>query len=379
MFHGPLFQGVTELTAIGDAHVRGVITTPPAPGALLDNVGQLLGYWIMATHEHRTVVFPVGMRRIDFYGPHPAPGTRLACHIRIRTIDEENLVADAQLTADGRVWAEFTGWADRRFGSHPDTRAIERSPGTAALASARPGGWFAVFDRWSDPASRDLRMRNYLGAAERDDYDACAPRGRAQWLLGRIAVKDAVRTRLWDGGSGPVYPAEVRVSNEASGRPLVAGVYGGTLPELDVSIAHAAECGVAIVRPGGPDTPGVGIDVECVVPRDKATRDFALSAAERELLTELAGGDTGIEDLWFTRFWTAKEATAKAEGTGLEGNPRRYAVVAATDTQLTVEVRSDGADPTRRYHVHSATLENPEDLPPRQYAVAWTEGPDRER
>src|SRR5699024_8640046 len=28
MFHGPQFQGVTELTAIGDSHVRAVLTAP---------------------------------------------------------------------------------------------------------------------------------------------------------------------------------------------------------------------------------------------------------------------------------------------------------------------------------------------------------------
>ncbi|MYZ14967.1 hypothetical protein GT038_16465, partial [Streptomyces sp. SID337] len=42
----PAYQGVTELTGIGDHHVRGTNTTPAAPGALLDNVGQLLGRWI---------------------------------------------------------------------------------------------------------------------------------------------------------------------------------------------------------------------------------------------------------------------------------------------------------------------------------------------
>ncbi len=54
---------MTRLSAIGERHVRATLTTPPAPGALLDNVGQVLGYWIMATHERRTVVFPVRMRR----------------------------------------------------------------------------------------------------------------------------------------------------------------------------------------------------------------------------------------------------------------------------------------------------------------------------
>jgi len=379
MFHGPRFQGVAELTAIGDAHVRGVIVTPPAPGALLDNVGQLLGYWIMSVHEHRTVVFPVGMRRIAFFGPHPAPGARLDCHIRIQSISDTELVADAQLSAGGRVWAEFTGWADRRFGSHPDTRAVERAPGTATLAYPQPGGWHAVFDRWSDPASRDLRMRSYLSAAERDDYESCSPRMRKQWLLGRVAAKDAARRLLWDGGTatGPLYPAEFHIWNEESGQPRISGMHGTAVPPLALSLAHSGEVGVALVRPGGPNPPGVGIDVEQVVPREQAAHEFALSDSERALLRALS--DDRTEPLWFARFWTAKEAVGKAEGTGLSGNPRGFAVVSADDTGVVVEARRGAPHPFRRYHVHTAVLANPDDLPARSYTVAWTEGPDMEQ
>jgi acyl transferase domain-containing protein/phosphopantetheinyl transferase len=387
MFHGPRFRALTELTAVGDRHVRGVITAPEAPGALLDNVGQLLGYWIMSTHEHRTVVFPVGMRRINFYGQPPAPGTKLDCHIRIQMIDDAQLVADAQLIANGTVWADFEGWSDRRFGSHPDTRAVERSPGTATLAHVKPGGWVAVFDRWSDPASRDLRMRSYLGAAERADYEAQSPRVRGQWLLGRIAAKDAARRAVWEDGSveGPFFPAQIRVRNAPTGRPHLEGVHGTELAPYDVSLAHSGEVGVALIGPARAGETGVGIDVEQVVPRDEAAHEFALTTMERELLRELAAADPArrdeAESLWFCRFWVAKEAAAKAQGTGLQGNPRRFVVVHATtagspDTaELTVETRRDPETPTR-HRVRTTALANPDDLPARTYQVGWTEGAD---
>ncbi|HET9168013.1 MAG TPA: beta-ketoacyl synthase N-terminal-like domain-containing protein [Actinospica sp.] len=371
MFHGPRFRALTELTALGDQHVRGVITAPEAPGALLDNVGQLLGYWIMSTHEHRTVVFPVGMRRITFYGPPPTPGTKLTCHIRIRTIDEVQLIADAQLAIDGTVWADFEGWTDRRFGSHPDTRAVERSPGTATLAHRQPGGWVAVFDRWSDPASRDLRMRSYLGGDERQAYEAQSPRVRGQWLLGRVAAKDAVRRALWDDGAveGPFYPAQIRVRNEPTGRPYLEGMHGTELAPYDVSIAHSGEVGVALIGPGRTSGgTGVGIDVEQVLSREQSAFDFAFTAGERELLRTL-GGDG---PLWFARFWVAKEAAAKAEGTGLRGNPKAFAVVHAAlaedadAAELTVRTSST------RHHVRTVALANPEDLPERHYQVGWT-------
>ncbi|MFI6844415.1 beta-ketoacyl synthase N-terminal-like domain-containing protein [Kitasatospora sp. NPDC050467] len=420
MFHGPAFQGLTELTAIGASHIRGVITAPAAPGALLDNVGQLLGYWIMATRTERTVVFPVGIRRLRIHGPAPRAGTELHCHIRITALTDQVLEADVQLRpAGGPVWAELHGWQDRRFDSHPETRPVERFVDRNTLSRPQPAGWVLLHERWPDLASRDLIMRNHLGAAERDQYARQPPRGRRAWLLGRIAVKDAVRRRLWEHGEGPVFPAEIEVGNDAAGRPVVAGVHGRTLPELDVSLAHCAEAAVALVRPA---RDGVGIDIEQVVDRPGETLQVALGRAESELLAACrarggqsdgdgtgpgngrsagqsdehsnghSGGhsnghgtdhgdagsgradEAGDGALWFTRFWAAKEAVAKAEGTGLRGRPRDFTVVAAEPSTLLVETA--GPAGPRRHRVHCTTVTSPPGLPGRRYVVAWTAGPD---
>ncbi|MFD8818061.1 acyltransferase domain-containing protein, partial [Streptomyces sp. NPDC059627] len=378
MFHGPAFQGVTELTAIGDRHVRGTITTPTAPGALLDNVGQILGYWIMATRTERTVVFPVQMREMRFHGPHPAPGTEVGCLVRITSLTDTVLEADVELTVGDRVWARIDGWQDRRFDNDPHTRPVERFPERNTLSEARPGGWTLLHERWPDLASRELIMRNSLGGAERSEYAERPPRGRRQWLLGRIAAKDAVRQWLWEHGEGPVFPAELRFQNDELGRPYVVGVHGRTLPALDVSLAHRAEAAVAIVRPHTPG-PGPGIDLEEVTERDPAALQAALGADELRLLHDLsadgadgADGAVSSRSLWFTRFWAAKEAVAKAEGTGFDGRPRDFTVLdAAPDgSRLLVSGRLE-----RAYPVHCAPVRNPPALPDRDYVVAWTTGP----
>ncbi|WP_399040669.1 beta-ketoacyl synthase N-terminal-like domain-containing protein [Streptomyces sp. 3330] len=370
MFHGPAFQGVTELTALGDRHVRGVITTPPAPGALLDNVGQILGYWIMATHSERTVVFPVGMREMRFHGPHPAPGTEVGCLVRVTSLTDAFLEADVQLTTGGTVWAELYGWQDRRFDNDPKTRPVERFPERHTLSETRPGGWQLLHERWPDLASRELIMRNSLGGPERSQYAEHPPRGRRQWLLGRIAVKDAVRRWLWDQGEGPVFPAELRVRNDGAGRPYVTGAHGRVLPALDVSLAHCAEAGVAIVRPHTPG-PGPGIDIEEVADRTPETLAAALGEPELRLLRALSAASGDSEALWFTRFWAAKEAVAKAEGTGFDGRPRDFTVFDATPDgdRLSVAGRLE-----RAYTVHCAPAANPPRLPDRSYVVAWTTG-----
>ncbi|MGI5134179.1 beta-ketoacyl synthase N-terminal-like domain-containing protein [Streptomyces sp. CA-106110] len=375
MFHGPAFQGVTELTAIGDRRVRGVITTPPAPGALLDNVGQILGYWIMATRTERTVVFPVGMREMRFHGPHPHPGTEVECLVRITSLTDTVLEADVQLSVDGTVWAELTGWQDRRFDNDPKTRPVERFPERNTLSETRPGGWSLLYERWPDLASRELIMRNFLAGTERTRYAEHAPRGRRQWLLGRIAVKDAVRQWLWDHGEGPVFPAEIRVHNDEAGRPYVTGVHGRNLPPLDVSLAHRAEAAVAIVRPHTPRT-RPGIDIEEVTDRTPEALASALGVDEARLLREMCAATGDPEALWFTRFWTAKEAVAKAEGTGFGGRPRDFAVLEATPAgdRLVVAGRLE-----RAYAVRCAPAANPPGLPRRDYVVAWTTGHAHEK
>ncbi|WP_435888322.1 beta-ketoacyl synthase N-terminal-like domain-containing protein [Streptomyces niveus] len=362
MFHGPRFQGVSELSAIGDRWVRGVLTTPEAPGALLDNVGQLLGYWIMATLTERTTVFPVRMEHIRFHGPHPRPGERLTCLIRITEVTDLTLTADMQLIgADGLVWAEFTGWQDRRFDTDANIRAVDRFPGENTLSDAGPGGWAIVHERWPDLATRELIMRNMLGGAERARYDGLPPVRRRQWLLGRIAAKDAVRRLLWHEGAGELYPAEISVRNDASGRPLAEGVHGRELGELTVSIAHRRETGVAVAARGT-----CGIDIEEITDRPRTTVETSCDTSELTLLDALVARSPGSGALWFTRFWAAKEAVAKARGTGLRGRPAEYRVVAADANRARVVTGG------RLYEVRLQETANPPGLPERRYVVAWT-------
>ncbi|GAA2716546.1 MULTISPECIES: beta-ketoacyl synthase N-terminal-like domain-containing protein [Streptomyces] len=342
MFHGPLFQGVTAVTGLGARHVRGVITAPPAPGALLDNAGQLLGYWLMATRSDRTVVLPVGIREIRFHGPQPEPGEPVDCHVRITSLTETVLAADIQLSHRGTVRCEIDGWEDRRFDSPAATDAIRRRPELSTLSRVRPGGWHLVFEYWPDPASRELMMRNLLGGAERDAYAARPHQDRPQWLLGRIAAKDAVRHHLWQHGAGPVFPAEVRVRDDDSGRPHPEGVHGRELPPLSLSLAHCAEAAVALVRPAGGAPAGIAI--EEITERPEAVR-----------------------------FRAAEEAAARAEGTGPPGRPRDVRVTAADGDRLTVRTPSG-----RTYAVSLAEVANPPGLRPRRYVVAWTEDTHRQ-
>jgi acyl transferase domain-containing protein len=351
MFHGPLFQGVTAVHALGDMHVRGIVTAPTPPGALLDNALQLIGNWLITTQPFRTVALPVGLRHVRFFGPPPPPGTAFDCVARVRTITDGELVADTQLSAGGRVWAQIDGATDRRFDSHPTARACERFPERYPMSQRRPEGWTVVFDAWTDLVTRGMAARGILGGDAALEYERMPAATRKQWMLGRIAAKDAVRFRQWDAGHTDVHPIELTVRNDPSGRPFVDLRPGRGLVPSAVSIAHTGEVGVAIAGPVGAQ---VGIDVVEIAPRDDSTIRYALTDAE---VAQLDG------DVSVARIWAAKEAAGKALGTGLDGAPRRF-VVSLADGTVTVG--------DRVFPVAWSEIENPPELAPRRYVVAWT-------
>ncbi|WP_344679167.1 beta-ketoacyl synthase N-terminal-like domain-containing protein [Saccharopolyspora taberi] len=291
MFHGPRFQGITAITSMGERHITGEITAPAAPGALLDNAGQLLGCWMLARESERLLAFPRRIGRITFSGPHPPPGAVLECHVRAATPDPSTLEMDAQLVYKGRTWAEVRQWQDVRLDCDRRAHRAYAFPQRNMLSEQRPGGWTAVVDRWPGPASRDIYAGVYLSAAERAVYEELAPDRQREWLLGRIAVKDAVRSWLWARGEKSVYPAEIRVDDDLR----VTG-WHRELPALAVSAACDRDFAVALARVPGAAAPGIDV---------REIRAHSLTEAERRLLTTQ-------DALWSTRLRAAREAAAKA-------------------------------------------------------------------
>jgi len=328
LFHGPAYRGILQLGSFADDGVRGVLADLPAPGALLDCAGQLMGLWAMRTTEIDRLALPTSIRRIRFYGPRPGPDAEVPCTVWITEHSERVVRSDMELTVDDRVWARIDDWEDRRFESDEVVWPVLIYPETNVLAEewAVPGTEVRVQlvrERWTSSASRDLMMRRYLGESEREVYDGHHPRGQRTHLLGRMAAKDAVRRWYWARAGGPLHPVEVEVGNDPVGRPVV----GGSVGDLSVSIAHTEWVAVAAVSDTGP----VGVDIEVVAPKDPSFVELALTPEERTLRP--GGAD---EDEWVVRVWTAKEAVAKARGTGLEGRPTAYRVEEVTGDTVVV-------------------------------------------
>jgi acyl transferase domain-containing protein len=313
LFHGPAFQGVIDVGVLGDDGIRGVLETGKARGALLDNAGQLFGYWVMARHEADRMAMPVRLGRVSLFGPHPAPGERLECTVRVRSVNEKSVVADLSLARGGAMWATVEGWENRRIETDERLFSVIRSPETCLLSEVRAEGFVLFDDRYRAGATRERLARRFLGENERAEYARQTPRRQRSWLAGRIAAKDAVRDLLWRLGHGPLFPIEIAIANEPTGRPVVRTSPGRN---LRVSIAHKGDVAVAMAS----EEHSVGIDIERIEPRDPSFAEVSFTKHELGLVR----GEPR-DEAW-TRLWSAKEAAAKAAGTGLLGSPARFPI-----------------------------------------------------
>jgi acyl transferase domain-containing protein/phosphopantetheinyl transferase len=357
MFHGPAYQGVTRMGALAEDGVRGTVAALPAPGALLDAAGQLLGYWV-ATQPENGLVLPATIGSISFYAPPPVQDAQFETVVQVRSVAPDEVVADLDLRdRAGHLWCHITGWTDRRLQGDAGTVEAFRRPATSTLAQRQDGGWWLLAEPWTDPVARDLTCRQYLTTAERAEHDSRNPRAARRWLLGRIAAKDALRSWRWADGAGPLFPAQLEIGNEPAGKPFATGA--GT-DDLALSLAHAGGLAAALVGPAGAR---VGIDLELV--EDAPAESALLTPAERALLDTIAPAGQEDRARWVTRFWTAKEAVAKAGGTGLGGRPARFVVTAVDSDRLLVVV--DGVE----HWVTTRTGDVP--VP---FAVGWTRTSD---
>jgi 3-oxoacyl-(acyl-carrier-protein) synthase/phosphopantetheinyl transferase len=328
MFHRDAYRGVTRLGPVGDNGIAGSIKVPTGPGALLDNMGQLAGYWVMETQAHGPLAMPIGVQRVCFYRPPPAVGEAFECQIRIDKLDAQNCWSDQQLLdSTGCVAVELLGWHTRRYQMTREfyrrTREVEIN-----LLCEDSGHPFVVFEDHYDTANmREYIALRMLNQPSLREYEALPPRRKRHWLNGRIAAKDAVRHYLWrKHGRRALFPKELAISNAPSGQPQVRPhITAPYAQPLHISISHKGSLAAAIAasRP-------VGIDVETIEARSDSFLALAFSPEE---LVLLPGHD---RDEWIARAWAAKEVVGKIAGTGLKGNPRSFRVESIRQQRIRV-------------------------------------------
>jgi acyl transferase domain-containing protein/phosphopantetheinyl transferase len=366
LFHGPAYQGIRAITGWDETGIEGEVTALRAPGALLDNAGQVLGLWVALALDERRTVLPTTIDRITFYRPRPAVGRRVRCQAEVTAIEKDRVVADLSLADADGVWARIEGWVERRFDTTNPVFEVIRSPQDHVIAQITRHGWAWADETWLDPASREMIMRRYLNTAEREAYGRRNPRAQRASLVGRVALKDLLRHQQWRMGAGPIFPAEVTITNDEAGRPCASGVVESG---VKVSIAHSHGVGVAM----SDRRADVGIDIERLGKRTPHFADAVLAERERVLLEEMAGS---IDDR-LTTIWAVKEAAAKAAGTGLAGRSKAWEIAERIDDRYRIGERwlatehlsIPWAEQSDQETDHQKTDQNNRE---REYVVAWT-------
>jgi len=159
--------------------------------------------------------------------------------------------------------------------------------------------------------SQPEELRARFSPAERAELDALPERRKLDRVAGRLAAKRALAAHFLDEYGWEAEPADLEISNDEAGRPLLTLPDGAPAPAPSFSISHCAQGGTAAVA-----APGrlVGVDIETIIPRPAEVIAFVASPGE------LAAGPSDPEAQ--ARLWTGKEAALKLFGLGLDADAR---------------------------------------------------------
>ncbi|NWF65818.1 MAG: 4'-phosphopantetheinyl transferase superfamily protein, partial [Chloroflexi bacterium] len=290
------------------------------------------------------------------YRPTPPPGQRFAQQLRLRDVQERTLRADHDIVAsDGALWMRVIGWEDWRFywepsfydfWRHPDRHIIGHAIELPGQIGHQDATCFRMqpFGEIESNIWENLYAHLILSRSELSEYHSM-PRSerRTQWLFGRSAAKDAVRSWIARTGGPKLYPADVVIGTDDHGRPVAGGAWAARVAEVPrISISHKGLIAVAAAS-----RRQIGIDLERVEPREASFEGAAFDPGEQQILRGYAGAD---RDEWVTRLWCAKEAAAKAIGVGLRYGPGTV-VARRVDPESGTVIVVYGASPAERIEI----------------------------
>jgi len=339
MFHGPAYQGIREVTVVAEKGIRGIIEGGAGKGSLLDNAGQLFGLWLQLTLPKDRIAFPVKIQEVALYAPLDDQQGTFECTCQLTSLNEEFAFADFILKRDNKVWAIIRGWQNRRLEIDERLWNALISPRHALSTEIVPGV-FMFHNAYSRVNSWDFIVKRYFNQEEKKHYNELPLHKKKEWIISRVAAKDAVKSVLQRAGDLH-YPVEFAIAATAAGQPFPRG---GAADGIHLSLAHKHTDAVAIARADRP----VGIDIEEIREHNTAFKELVFDPAELALI------GSRDEAEWLTRCWAAKEAYGKSLGKGLQGNPKAY----------TVE-RIDGDDlQIKGIIIHTIKYKN--------YIIGWT-------
>ncbi len=360
-FHGPRFQSIKNLKKFDGQGIEAdllvvalddffsVAPNPKfqIPAHLLDCTGQLVGYWLIIQSVRDFGVFPFYAKAFHQYATPLAQGSKILCRGLVQMTDRGTPEATFDFLDDSeRVIARLEGLQMRNYKSEYIPRFFQPRTANTYFSEAWMQEEIGLVCRRIDSIGQFLQESEgiwkrvlahlTLSAKEREFWYSLpekSPR-RVNWLLGRVAAKDAMRQWAQDIFNLELAPVDLEILATQLSKPFVKCPYlesRGSLP--DISISHSGDCAVAVVA----DTNmRLGIDIESL---DKHNiGDWLCRAFTEQELEFVPQGDTRT----LLALWCAKEAAAKALGIGLGGTPLQWRIVNCSHDQRKVIVTYEG-------------------------------------
>jgi acyl transferase domain-containing protein/phosphopantetheinyl transferase len=382
MFHGPLFHSVDTLLAYDDGGIDVVLNDTPVRGlidpgisptlllnpVLLDVFGHVSAFWIAQYMGTDFSCFPSAIERIELYDARreDTAGGIVAARVGFDPGDADGRYLNGDFTgtdAEDRLLFRATGWRLRFFDVPQRFHFARWEPrdgfygdDVTTLFAALPDAALV----WSVPAFppgflddaggiwRRLLVHTVLSREERAQWRTLPgqQRRRDEWLIGRIALKEAARVWIERQHGVRLLPADLVLRTTEMGKPYLAGEgleAFGPMPE--VSVAHVEGMAAAVAAP-----PGVAVGVDLDRTSSVKIDDVLAGGFSDGERASLFGA--GCDAVRVMQAWCAKEAAAKCLGTGLDGRPQHFVVsamddagnaqVAAGDVALRVALAADG-------------------------------------
>lgn len=343
-FHGPAYQSATQIIKVAERGIAGLCEKKEGKGSLLDNFGQSLGLFLHLTEKENRISFPVRIKEICFYQDFEDQEGVFEQTLIVKSVKPDYTIGDIVLKRDGKIWAVAKAWYSQRFEFDETIWNIILKPQQNKLAKQLAPHVFYYDNAYSKMVSWMFLYKRYLNYPEKQYFDSLdSPDKQKEFLISRIAVKDAVREFIRKNEEVyRYYPIEIFLRKNEAGKPFVEG--SEELEKTHISLAHKGKESVAVAS-----AKPVGIDMEQIRERDASFMNHSFTEKELKLLDEKDVPE------WSTRFWVAKEAYSKMLGTGLQGNPKRYEIEKIEEETLFIK-----NTPVR-------TLRHKED-----YIVGWT-------
>lgn len=245
LFHGPLFQGVTNMIRGGDHSIEATVAvlprdrlfrSTPTPRfqldpVLLDVVLHPMATWHLQQPDLAgKIMLPVGIDSAEFFGPPAEVGRTFTARswitetsLRSFSHKGETLFADGTvyIRLDGiRAWRFYVPHGAVNFHGPKDLYFLGQR-WTTLEAQAKTATPFALVRLEIPPDLKHPSMNRVTAQITLTDAEMREFRRRTKandhvhdWLFDRIAVKDAIRLVWHDRTGERLYPADMEASSQ---------------------------------------------------------------------------------------------------------------------------------------------------------------------